>query len=307
MSRFRMRTGLILLMGTGLLWGTIGISGRMIFERSDLNAFQVSWLRTMFAMPFCMLVGYRLLGRQLFRIPPRDFAWVAALAIVIFGSQATYLVGVDQVGVAVATLVCLCSIPVMVTTWSVLVQGESMNAPVLAALVAAVIGTAMVALSEGGSEGNGSVLLGVGAALLAAAAGSFYNLGSRSFVQRYHPITALALGFPVNLIVFLPVMRGVDFGDISLTVWLLLFYLGVGTQGIAYMFFQWGLQTESATIASIMSLLEPVTAALLAWAIFGERLGPIGLAGAALLIFGLILLTLGTRGPTHSVDYEGSS
>src|SRR6187397_1175386 len=61
-SHLQMRKGLLLLMGTGLLWGTIGISGRLIFERSDLNAFQVSWLRTMFATPFCLLVGWKLVG-----------------------------------------------------------------------------------------------------------------------------------------------------------------------------------------------------------------------------------------------------
>lgn len=282
----------MLLMGTELLWGTIGISGRMIFERSDLNAFQVSWLRTMFATPFCLLIGMRLVGPKLFRIPPRDFGILSVLTIGIYASQASYLIGVDQIGVSVATLICLCSIPVMVTLYSVVVQGEHLTGALSVALIGAVIGTAMVTLSDGGSSGNGTVAAGVAAALFAGATGAMYNLGSRAFVQRYHPITALALGFPVNLVVFAFVMRGVDLGSLSLTVWLLLLYLGVGTQGIAYLMFQWGLQTESATVASIMSLLEPVTAAFLAWVLLGETLGWIGLMGSGLLLAALILLTV---------------
>ena len=291
-SHVRIRRGLLLLMGTGLLWGTIGVCGRLVFDRSDLNAFQLSWLRTLFATPFCLLIGWHLVGKSLFRISSRDFGILAVLTMGIYLSQATYLIGVDQIGVSVATLICLCSIPVMVTLFSVLVQGEYLTGAVLTALIAAVFGTALVVLSEGGGSGNGTVLIGASAALTAGALGAMYNLGSRSFVQRHHPITALAIGFPVNLIVFSFVMRGVDFGDLSLTVWLLLLYMGIGTQGIAYLMFQWGLQTESATVASITSLLEPVVAAMLAWVVFGERLGWIGFAGAGLLLGGLVLLTI---------------
>jgi drug/metabolite transporter (DMT)-like permease len=42
-------------------------------------------------------------------------------------------------------------------------------------------------------------------------------------------------------------------------------------------------------------LLEPVLAAILAWILFGERLGALGLAGAGLLIAGLVLLSFGPR------------
>jgi drug/metabolite transporter, DME family len=75
----------------------------------------------------------------------------------------------------------------------------------------------------------------------------------------------------------------------------LLIYLGVGTQGLAYLFFQQGLRTESATVASIVTLLEPVLAAVLAWAIFDEQLGALGVAGAGLLIAGLMVLTFAPR------------
>ena len=61
-----------------------------------------------------------------------------------------------------------------------------------------------------------------------------------------------------------------------------------------------GLETESATVASIVTLLEPVLAAILAWILFGERLGALGFAGAGMLIAGLMLLSFGPR-PTSDV------
>jgi DME family drug/metabolite transporter len=71
---------------------------------------------------------------------------------------------------------------------------------------------------------------------------------------------------------------------------------------LAYLFFQQGLRTESATVASIVTLLEPVLAAVLAWAIFDERLGALGVVGAGLLIAGLMVLTFAPR----PVPIEGS-
>ena len=44
-----------------------------------------------------------------------------------------------------------------------------------------------------------------------------------------------------------------------------------------------------------MSLLEPLTATALGLLVFGERLGPLGVAGAALLLAALALLTTARR------------
>jgi DME family drug/metabolite transporter len=136
---------------------------------------------------------------------------------------------------------------------------------------------------------------------LSAIGASFYTLGSRRLVQRYHPTIALAWGFPIALIVFAPVMLIGNVADgVPLTAWLLLAYLGIGTQSIAYLLFQWGLQTESATVATIVTLLEPVLAAILAWILFDERLGALGMAGAGLLIAGLLLLSFSPSTAEHS-------
>ena len=289
----RFRTGFLLLAATGLIWGTIGVVGRMIFDRTELDALEVSWLRTLFAAPTCLLFGLTMLGRRLFQVTARDLAIMGFLACSIYAFQFLYLIGVDEIGVSVATLICLCSIPLMVALASIVLFGERPSRSVIVALVAAVGGTALLTIGQGGAGGKGNLELGITVSLLSAVGATIYTLGSRAIVQRYHPITALALGFPITLVVFAPVMRGVQLdANIPWSAWLLLIYLGVGTQGIAYLFFQWGLQTESATVASIVTLLEPVLAAALAWVLFDERLGLFGLVGAGMLIAGLVLLSV---------------
>jgi DME family drug/metabolite transporter len=74
--------------------------------------------------------------------------------------------------------------------------------------------------------------------------------------------------------------------------WPLLLYLGLGPTAVAYALFTAGLGRVPATAAGIVSLLEPLTATTLGLLVFGERLGPIGAAGALLLLAALTLLTL---------------
>lgn len=294
--RIRLRTGFVLLIATGLIWGTIGVVGRMIFDRTELDALEVSWLRTLFAAPACLLFGLIMIGRRLFRVSPRDLLAMGFLACSIYAFQFLYLMGVDAIGVTIATLICLCSIPVLVALASVALFGDRPSGAVIAALIGAVGGTALLTLGQGGAGGSGNLGLGIVVSLFSAVGATIYTLGSRSIVQRYHPITALALGFPITLVVFAPVMRGGHVtADIPWSAWALLIYLGVGTQGVAYLFFQWGLRTESATVASIVTLLEPMLAAVLAWLLFDERLGPLGFVGAGMLIAGLMLLSLSPR------------
>jgi DME family drug/metabolite transporter len=72
--------------------------------------------------------------------------------------------------------------------------------------------------------------------------------------------------------------------------WLLLIYLGAVPSALGYVLFFRGMQVTSATVATLITLVEPLTATLLAWWLFKEQLGPFGFVGAGLLIGSLLLL-----------------
>jgi DME family drug/metabolite transporter len=75
--------------------------------------------------------------------------------------------------------------------------------------------------------------------------------------------------------------------------WALLLHLGLLPTALAYVLFFSGIRHITATSASIVTLVEPLTSTLLAWLLFGERLGPLGLLGAALLLGAIGLLYRG--------------
>ena len=72
--------------------------------------------------------------------------------------------------------------------------------------------------------------------------------------------------------------------------WALLLYLGLVPTAGAYLLYLRGLRTVPATVAATVSLLEPLGSTLLAVLLLGERLSPVGMGGAALLLASMALL-----------------
>ena len=65
-----------------------------------------------------------------------------------------------------------------------------------------------------------------------------------------------------------------------------LVYLGVATMALAYGLLYAGLRHTTGSAATVATLLEPVTAALLAALLLNERLPPAALIGGALILAG---------------------
>ncbi|HXH83468.1 MAG TPA: EamA family transporter, partial [Candidatus Tectomicrobia bacterium] len=78
--------------------------------------------------------------------------------------------------------------------------------------------------------------------------------------------------------------------------WPWLLYLGGVTTAAAYAAHTTGLRNVPAAAAGVVALLEPLTATLLGVLLFGETLGMLGVAGAALLFAALGLLLRSSDG-----------
>src|SRR5207248_5398334 len=77
--------------------------------------------------------------------------------------------------------------------------------------------------------------------------------------------------------------------------WLLLLYLACVPSVLGYALFQAGIRSLSATVASIVTMCEPLTAAVLAWILFHEELGLFGLLGAGFLLGAMAVILLVPR------------
>jgi len=114
----------------------------------------------------------------------------------------------------------------------------------------------------------------------------------RLVANRAHSIQVNTVAFATSAVMLL-VIGGLTGGlktDYPVEGWLLLVYLAVVPTVLGYGFFVAGMKTTSATIAGIITLLEPLTAAILAAAFFHERLTLLALVGAVLLLGAILVL-----------------
>jgi DME family drug/metabolite transporter len=161
----------------------------------------------------------------------------------------------------------------------------------LGALVCAIAGTVLLVQSGGrislSLQHLGGNLLGLGAA---ASYASFVMISKRA-LDWLDSLVVIAITFCVATLLLAPLAlgdvlaAGLTWGD-----WPYILWLGLGSAALAYCLYILGLPYASATAASIATLMEPLTATILAAIFFQEQLGAIGLVGAALLIAGMILL-----------------
>ncbi|HEX6544536.1 MAG TPA: EamA family transporter [Ktedonobacterales bacterium] len=287
------RSRLWLIVIAAVLWGTVGITTQSLYRLTPTNPLSVGFFRLAIAAPVLSLGCWAVLGRHSLRIARRDLARVALIGAMLALYQVCYFAAIARVGVTIATLVTLCLAPVLVALLSVVFLNERPTRRVLVALICALAGiTAMVGF--GGSSAHVSAdLVGILLACGSAFGYALVALLGRSLARRYHPLQINAIAFATGALVLLPLALMTGFVvSYPAQGWLLLAYLGLVPSALAYALFLSGMRTTPATIASIVTLLEPLTATVLAALLFGERLGPLGLIGAGLLLAAMVVLAV---------------
>lgn len=221
------------------------------------------------------------------RRPP--LTTVVVVGLCFAGDLAFWHWSIRLTTVANATLLAnLASVFVTLVAW--LTGRERITAVFLFGMVLALAGAAVMmgtSLSISGTQILGDAL-GVVTALFYAG----YLLNTKSLREARYPVfVIMAWGTLVTAIALLPValISGETMLPQTLHGWLVLLVLAlvshVGGQGlIAY-----ALAHLPASFSSVALLLQPVLATLFAWELFGERLGPMGIAGAVAVLAGIAL------------------
>jgi DME family drug/metabolite transporter len=283
----RARLGLLQVCLAGVLWGTGGLVMRLIAERQPIGVITVSaWRMVVAAVALALaLTLTRGFGdlRDLLRRRPGTTVAVGACT---GAYQALYFGAVMDVGVTVATVVALGLAPALLTLAESVAARRAPTRMRIAVLVAALAGLGLVSVSAGSGSTGPRPALGV---LLAAASGTTYAVATgfgRPLAGLTTPLaltTASSTAGALVLVPFALLAGGPRLPD-GPEVAGLLVYLGVATLAVAYALLYAGLRTVSGSAALVATLLEPLTAAVLAAVLLGERLGVLGLVGAALIL-----------------------
>jgi drug/metabolite transporter, DME family len=281
------RVGLTQICLAGVLWGTGGLAVHVIRDAQELSVVTISaWRMLIGALFLLAAVGVaRQLGdlRGLVRAHPGR---VALVGIATATYQGLYFAAVVAVGVTVSTVVSLGLAPMVVTVAESVRRRRAPGADDLLVLAAALVGLVLVSVSAG-SAGGPHPTLGVLASIGSGTAYALTTIVGHSLAQETPPLSLATASTSVGAIALAPLAMVAGVGGAALgdpVVSGTLVYLGVLTMGLAYLLFYAGLRTAPGSSAAIATLLEPLTAAVLAAALLDERLGVAGVLGGVLIL-----------------------
>ncbi len=291
-SSLAARAGLLQICLAGVLWGTGGLAVQVVRDHAPLSALTISGWRTGLAT-LVLLAAAAALGRlgAVRRLLRERSGRVALVGLCTAAYQALYFASVVLVGVTVSTVVSLGLAPVLLVVRDAVVARSRPRGvlPVAAALVGLVL--------VGGAGGLGatgpSPALGV---LAAVASGTAYAVATalgEPLARAADPLALTtaatvvgALGLvPVALLLGGPAATGDPVALVTLA------YLGAIAFALAYALLYAGLRTTPSSAAVVATLVEPVTAGLVAAAFLEERLGVVGLVGMALVLSAIASLS----------------
>lgn len=280
--------GLVYLIVAGAAWGTAGAAASLVYRASDLGPIALSFWRC--ALGFLLLTAVRVLrprARTAASGPLRRRALRAgATGVGLAVFQTAYFAAVDATGLAVGTVVTLGAGPVFIALGARLTLGERLGRGGAAAVTGALTGLVVLSLGGGGTTVRP---WGVLLALVSAGAYSAMTLLTRAWGRdgaadagdtsvRAFAVTSLCL-LPFALVEGIvphtaePVRLGV-----------LLAYIASVPTALAYaLYFAGAAAVRSATVSVIM-LLEPVGAAVLAVVLLGEHLTAPTVVGTLLML-----------------------
>jgi len=290
-------SGFWLVTAAAVTWGTIGVATQTIYSIDTTTSLFINLARMVIAAPILLLACWRVLGGQMFKVRGRDLAIMLLSGTLLALSQAAYFAAIRHTGVTIATLLTICISPLVVTGVSVLLKFETLTRRILIALACALVGSILLVGLGSPEDAGYDLQLGTIFSVIAALGYAGMILCGRFVASDYHPLQVTAINFGAGAAVLLVInlVGGIETVHTA-QGWVLVAYLGLVPTALAYWLFQAGLRSVSATAASIVSMLDPLVAALLAWALFGERLVITGVIGGALLMMSIFLLSVERRG-----------
>jgi DME family drug/metabolite transporter len=121
---------------------------------------------------------------------------------------------------------------------------------------------------------------------------SWYIFGKLLGKNRDPAVTSL-LGLSFGAVLLVPVVFAFEGLHIpaSLVAWQLVATVGIIPTALAYLLYLMGLKRIEATKASVFAIMEPLTAAVLAFCFFQETLAYDSLLGFVLIISSILLIS----------------
>ena len=269
-----------------LFWGLSGTSVQFLENAKHLN---VEWLlevRLLVAGILTIMIAYMQDGKRIFDIfkNPKD-----TVKLLIFGilgialAQYTYFIAIAISGVGVATVLQYVA-PTMIIIYLFLRYFKKPSIPELFCIVLAMVGTVCIVMQEGLeiSSFNGEAMFW---GLVSAASICVYTLQPIELLKKYGTTSIVGFAMFICGILSVVIFQQIESEAIwDGMTWLGLFTIIILGTVVSFNAYIEGVRRIGAVQGSILSSLEPISAAIFGWALLGNGFTLVGIFGMFCII-----------------------
>ena len=290
--------GIILTLLGATLWGVSGTSVQFIGNFRNMNLEWLLTMRLITAGLLTVLYGWIRQGNAVFNVFRN---WRDTLGLVIFGvfgmalCQYTYFRSIVIAGAGIATVLQYLA-PSMIIIYLLVRYGKRPSTGEIISVILALAGTICLMGNNGFSfESFRSDVLFWG--LLSAVGVAVYSVSPVRLLATYGTIPIVGFGMLLSGLVAAALFQQ-PHSYATWDVWTMVGCFNVVFLGtiVSFNAYLEGVKRIGAVSGSILSSIEPISAAFFGWALLGNQFNWVGILGMAMIIATVIIIALEKRG-----------
>lgn len=290
--------GIILTLLGATLWGVSGTSVQFVGNFRNMNLEWLLTMRLITAGLLTVLYGWIRQGNAVFNVFRN---WRDTLGLVIFGvfgmalCQYTYFRSIVIAGAGIATVLQYLA-PSMIIIYLLVRYGKRPSTGEIISVILALAGTICLMGNNGFSfESFRSDVLFWG--LLSAVGVAVYSVSPVRLLATYGTIPIVGFGMLLSGLVAAALFQQ-PHSYATWDVWTMVGCFNVVFLGtiVSFNAYLEGVKRIGAVSGSILSSIEPISAAFFGWALLGNQFNWVGILGMAMIIATVIIIALEKRG-----------
>lgn len=290
--------GIILTLLGATLWGVSGTSVQFVGNFRNMNLEWLLTMRLITAGLLTVLYGWVRQGNVIFNVFRN---WRDTLGLIVFGvfgmalCQYTYFRSIVIAGAGIATVLQYLA-PSMIIIYLLVRYGKRPSTGEIISVILALAGTICLMGNNGFSfESFRSDVLFWG--LLSAIGVAVYSVSPVRLLATYGTIPIVGFGMLLSGLVA-AVLFHQPHSYATWDIWTVVGCFNVVFLGtiVSFNAYLEGIKRIGAVPGSILSSIEPISAAFFGWALLGNQFNWIGILGMAMIIATVIIIALEKRG-----------
>lgn len=270
-------------------WGVSGGIAGILME-SGWDASVVSFYRGFVGLLFA-LVWLLLRQHHSGLANKRLWLWAAIAGLGVAGNFTFYFISIEHGNVAVAATLMYCA-PVFVYLISFVLKLERPTALKWAAIALVMLGIVLLTKLYESSASDLS-LIGVATGLLAGLSYAVFIFGFKYAAPHGSPQAILTIAFAVlTIMLIVPSDTGQIISALGSSDWPMFLTLGILGAGLSFVLYIAGIKRTTPALASMIAMIEPITATLFGVMVLAESLATVQVIGMALILITVTTLSV---------------